>query len=117
VTPPPAAFVNIARRVVVPLDAPTAVLHVQSMSSQAIEAALRWRHQRFEFTDVPLKEVVRLFNRQNEQKLELEGKVADLRISGFFWLDDPEGASRLIASSAGLQAIHHPGQRIMLRQP
>jgi ferric-dicitrate binding protein FerR (iron transport regulator) len=82
-----------------------------------VGAALRWRHQRFEFTDVPLKEVVRLFNRQNDQKLEVETKAAEIPVSGIYWLDDPEGFSRVIAYSAGLEAVHLPSQSIMLRQP
>jgi transmembrane sensor len=113
---PPTAFVSVAHRVVVPLDAPAAVLHVQSASPQAIQAALRWRNQRVEFIDVPLKDVAQHFNQQNEQKLEIEIKAAEIRVSGIYWLDDPEGFSRLIASSAGLEVVPLSSQRIMLRK-
>jgi transmembrane sensor len=115
-TEPPTAFVSVEHRVIVPLDEPTAVLHVQSASPQAIQSALRWRNQRVEFTDVPLKEVAQHFNRQNEQKLEIVGKAAEIPISGIYWLDDPEGFSRLIAASAGLEVIPFSSQRIILRQ-
>ena len=114
---PPSAFVNVAHRVVVPMDSSTADLEVQFVSKQAMEAALRWRNLRVEFTEMPLKDVVQLFNQQNEQKLEIEPKVAEVRISGTLWLDDPDGSSRLIAASAGLEAIHRPDRRILLRQP
>jgi transmembrane sensor len=114
---PSAAFVSMANRVVVPRDEPTAVLRVQAASPQAIQWALRWRNQRVEFTDMPLKAVVELFNRQNEQTLTAEGKAAEERISGIFWLDDPEGFSRVIANSAGLQAIRHTSRIIVLRVP
>jgi transmembrane sensor len=117
VTEPPTALVSVDHRVLVPLDAPAAVLQVQSASPQAIQRALRWRNQRFEFTDVPLNVVAQHFNQQNEQKLEIDIQAAEVRVSGIYWLDDPEGFSRLIAASAGLQAIPVSSRRIILRKP
>lgn len=114
---PPAALVGAAQQVVVPLDALAAIPPVQAVSPQAMQAALRWRNQRIEFTEVPLKELVSRFNRQNEQKLDFEPNTADVRVSGIAWLDDPEGFARLVAASAGLQAVPLSNQSIMLRKP
>ena len=72
---------------------------------------------RVEFTNTPLNDIVALFNRQNRVQLALgDPALADIRISGVFWADDPEGFSRLIESSAGLQAIRTMEERIELRR-
>jgi transmembrane sensor len=110
------ALVSVDQRVIVPLDASTGPLQVQSVSAQAIQVALRWRNLRVEFTELPLKDVAQLFNRQNEQQLEVDVKAAGVRVSGIYWLDDPESFSRLIAFSAGLEVTPLSNQRIVLRK-
>ncbi len=88
------------------------------VSEAELRVALAWRGMRVEFTNTPLSDIVALFNRQNHVQLALgDPGLADIRISGVFWADDPEGFSRLIESSAGLQAIRTMDERIELRPP
>lgn len=120
-TAPPAApdpaYLTAGQRAVILTQAAPASIQVQPAPPQAIQAAQAWRSLRVEFTDMRLREVVDLFNRRNPLQLLPEGKgIEDLLVSGIFWLDDPEGFSRLIAASAGLKP-RREGQRIVLGSP
>ena len=111
------AVVNAGHGLSLPWHDPAAGIQMRAVSPQAMQAALAWRTMRVEFTEVPLKEIVRLFNDVNAVRFEVAPEAADLRISGIYWLDDPEGFSRLVESSAGLRAIHQTTRRILLTQP
>jgi transmembrane sensor len=77
--------------------------------------AQAWTGLRLEFTDTPLSEAVELFNGQNQVQLALgDAQLADLRISGIFRADDPEGFSRLLEDSAGLRVNRLADGRIEL---
>jgi ferric-dicitrate binding protein FerR (iron transport regulator) len=101
----------------VPLNAPAAGFQIQTASPQAMQAALAWRAMRVEITDIPLKEIARIFNEINPVRLEVDAKAADVRISGIYWLDDPEGFARLVESSASLRAIQRTPRSILLTPP
>lgn len=120
VTSPPAAptYLGAGLRLKVP-TAPSALAAVPNeLSPQDMRAALAWRGMRVEFTDTPLVEAVGLFNRQNQLQLALTGDgLGDIRISGIFWADDPEGFSRLIETSVGLQVDRTSATRIVLHLP
>ncbi|MGH7956226.1 MAG: hypothetical protein ACREH8_04355 [Opitutaceae bacterium] len=87
------------------------------MTRAEIDAALAWRGKRVEFTGTPLVEAVALFNRQNRVRLSLDDRALDeLRVSGVFWVDDPEGFARLLESSFGVQAVHRHDIEIVVRK-
>jgi len=72
---------------------------------------------RVEFSNTPLAEIVALFNHQNRVQLGLgPDDLGEMRISGVFWADDPEGFSRLIEVSAGLRVERSTDGRITLRR-
>jgi len=111
------AYVDAGRRLTVPVEEPPVAtpFHAVAVSSEDMRAALAWRGMRVEFTNMPLAEAVALFNRQNHVQLALDGvSLGELRISGVFWADDPEGFARLLEASAGLQARPADNGRIVL---
>lgn len=70
---------------------------VVPVSGGEIERALAWRGKRVEFTNTPLSEAVKWFNRQNRVQLAIASPVLERRcITGIFWSDDPEGFVRLL---------------------
>lgn len=102
----PVAIVDAGRRLTVPMAPAVEVAppHADPVTPEEMRTALAWRGMRIEFTNMPLAEAVALFNRQNRIQLALGSpSLADLRISGIFWADDPEGFSRLVEASAGLR--------------
>jgi len=87
------------------------------VSDEEMAAALAWRDLRVEFTGTPLGEAVGLFNRRNRVQLALgDASLAEIRLSGIFWSDDPEGFSRLVESIANLQATRVTDTRIVLHR-
>lgn len=115
---PARVYLGAGDRLTVPIQAPVAApLAPTRVTEQEMAVALAWRGLRVEFTNTPLGEIVELFNRQNRRQLALgdEG-LADLRISGIFWSDDPEGFSRLLENSAGLRATPQSDARIVLHR-
>jgi transmembrane sensor len=114
----PVVYVDAGNRLTVPVAAPAAALPRPSpVSAMEAQAALAWRGMRIEFTNTPLAEVVALFNRHNRTELAVGTvDVGEIRISGIFWADDPEGFARLLEASAGLRADHSSAGRIVLRR-
>jgi transmembrane sensor len=91
--------VSAGGKVVVPA-AEAALPRQETISPGEIEASLAWRGKRVELTGTRLAEVVALFNRQNDVQLTLgDPALANLRVSGIYWLDDPEGFARLMTAS------------------
>lgn len=113
----PLAMVAAGNRLSVPTDLADepAALRAAPFSPEQMRTALAWRGRRLEFTNMPLAEAVALFNRQNRLQLELDDPgLGEVRISGIFWADDPEGFSRLMEASAGLRALPAGPDRITL---
>ncbi len=110
---PAVTYLDAGTRLTVPTMA-SAPLEPVRLTSAETRAALAWRGMRVEFMDTPLAEAVALFNRQNRVQLALDADdLGAIRISGFFWADDPEGFSRLIEASADLRADRSAPGRIM----
>jgi transmembrane sensor len=99
-------FVVAGEQVSVPVTVPSAdPLAPRVMAAEEVKSALAWREKRVEFTATLLGDAVDLFNRHNALKLELaDRELAQIRVSGIFWSDDPEGFSRLLGPSADLRA-------------
>lgn len=78
----------------------------EQIAQAAIDAALAWRGKHVEFSGTPLSEAIALFNAQNRIRLTLGDRAhGALRISGMFWLDDPEGFARLLEASISIKAV------------
>jgi transmembrane sensor len=109
---PAVTYLDAGTRLTVPAAA-SAPLEPVRLTSAETQAALAWRGMRVEFVDTPLTEAVALFNRQSRVQLALgAAELGTIRISGFFWADDPEGFSRLVESSASLRADRSEPGRI-----
>jgi transmembrane sensor len=58
---------------------------------QNVAGATSWRERRLVFTDAPLSEVAREFNRYNRTRIRVEGAAGDrLRLTGIFDADRPQ---------------------------
>ena len=104
---PEPTFVSAGNSFVVPSSFLAAVAPPlpRAVSASQVATALAWRSRRVEFTATPLAEAVAMMNRQNAVQLSLaDTATAELRITGVFWTDDPEGFARLLAASLGLKA-------------
>ena len=93
----------------------TGQLPVVQVAAMQIDSALAWRGKRIEFTNTSLADVVDLFNRENHVHIGVPAaRAAKIRISGIFWVDDPEGFVRLIEKGFNLEA-RREGDTIRLR--
>jgi transmembrane sensor len=115
---PEPTYVSAGNSVVMPANLPVAVAAAplpQAVSPGQVAQALAWRSRRVEFTSTPLAEAVAMMNRQNAVQLSFaDPATAELRITGVFWTDDPEGFSRLLASSLGLKVAPAAGGGLVL---
>ncbi len=113
---PAPTYLDAGTRTVVPVaTAEFTLLKIEAVAAPQIASALAWRTMRVEFTATPLGEIVLRLNQQNRTQLALaDPTLADLRISGIFWLDDPDGFARLIEASAGLRTTTDRGGQIVL---
>jgi transmembrane sensor len=88
---------------------------VTLVSPAALASALAWRERRVEFAETPLGETLAWFNRQNALQLSLATPaLAQRRISGVYWSDDPEGFVRLLETSLSVRA-ERVGDTLVLR--
>jgi transmembrane sensor len=116
-TSPPDAVLSAGHSVVVPTRESTGNLKVES-TPERMQSAQAWRSKRVQFSEVPLRQIVEIYNRQNGIQLTVEGEeAAALQINCVYWLDDPEGFARLIEASAGLKVDRTSASRIVLRHP
>jgi transmembrane sensor len=115
---PVRVLVEARSRVTMPLDTPPAVLpEVMPVTDSEIARTLAWRSKRVEFSGARLVEALALFNRQNRLQLSLGDRPSgELRVSGIFWSDDPEGFTRLLEGSFGLRAERRSDTEITLRR-
>lgn len=85
------------------------------VTSAAVAQAQAWRAQRVEFSGTPLADAIRHFNQQNRFQLALvDPALGALRVSGVFWMDNPEGFARLVEASFRLRASRRGADRIEL---
>jgi transmembrane sensor len=112
---PAPILVEAGGKAVIPMAGAASGWILSRLSSTEMERMLAWRTKRIEFTETPLPEAVRLFNRENSVQLILaDSGLQQRRITGIFWIDDPEGFSRLLES--GLQIkVEREENRLVLR--
>jgi transmembrane sensor len=110
-------YLGVGDKAEVSVDMSQSVLEseITNLTGDEIAAALAWRGKRIEFTGTPLAEAVNLFNRQNRLQLSIsDPSLSSRRITGIFWVDDPEGFARLLEAGLNVSASHTSG-RIELR--
>lgn len=112
----PPLYLDAGSQVEVPVTLDAAVQPVGGrISAEQLAQTLAWRGKRIEFTRTPLSEAAKLFNRENTVQLAISDAAAgDLRVSGIFWIDDPEGFVRLLESGFDLQT-ESSGNSIAIR--
>ena len=117
-TPPPpdAIYVSAGYRLAVPSDGSVASsAKIELMTPVDVNAALAWREMRFEFTNTPLAEAIELFNRKSGVTVVLgDASLANLRVSGIYWADNPDGFARLLETSMDIQSERDAQGRIVL---
>lgn len=116
---PAPVYIAAGGRGVIPAnDAELIAPRLEQITRAEIDAALAWRGKRVEFTGTRLAEVVALFNRRNRVQLSLDDpSLGELRVSGIYWIDDPEGFARLLPSTFDLQAVQRRDSAIVFRKP
>lgn len=109
-------YLDAGSQVEVPVTLDAAVQPVGGrISAEQLAQTLAWRGKRIEFTRTPLSEAAKLFNRENTVQLAISDAAAgDLRVSGIFWIDDPEGFVRLLESGFDLHT-ESSGNSIAIR--
>lgn len=94
----------------------TAPEQPEAMTDEQMEARLAWRIPRLEFEGMALAEAVELMNRHNRLQLRLEGdRLGELRYTGIFRSDNPEGFVRILELSGVVTAERHGADEIVLR--
>lgn len=116
------ALVTAGNRVVVvssPLPEAPVAPAVQAMSAAELTERLAWRIPRLEFNGTNLAEAVATMNRHNRLQILLaEPVVGQVRVSGTFRSDNPEGFVRLIEATLGLRAESRaPHEIVLYRAP
>ena len=75
---------------------------VTESSPENVEADLAWREGQLIFRNDTLAEAAAEFNRYNDRKMVVSGKVAELKISGSFKASNEDGFGRLLRDAYGL---------------
>ncbi len=112
------AEASAGRRVTVPLAGEAVQApRLAGLTTEEVARALAWRMQRVEFSGTRLSEAIELFNRQNDTQLALgDDALGELRVSGIFWLNSPEGFARLVGLGFGLRADRASDTSVVLRR-
>lgn len=80
-----------------------------------VQRALAWQERRLEFGSSPLEEVVREFNRYNQQQLRIANpRLAKKEFSGSFRADGYEALVRLLEADFGVTAIRSEREIVLI---
>jgi transmembrane sensor len=83
----------------------------------AIGRALAWREAQIALDGDTLAEAVEKFNRYNLRKLVIEEpELADRKLVGWFWMNDPESFARAAAVSLGAKVSLEPDRIVLARR-
>ena len=121
-TPAPVAvaplLVSAGGRVAVPADGGQITPpSVEKVTPVEMSTALAWREARFEFTNTPLAEAVELFNQKSHVKIAIgDPSLADVRLSGIYWANNPDGFTHLIETSLDIASRREGDDRIVLHR-
>ena len=98
-------------------DATPADARVERVSTDALQAAVRWHSQVMTFTNLPLRDAVTLFNRRNTQQLILaDAALGERKIGGTFAADQVEAFVRLLAQDGDIAVERRAATEIVLRR-
>ena len=98
-------------------DATPADAQVERVSTDALQAAVRWHSQVMTFTNLPLRDAVTLFNRRNTQQLILaDAALGERKIGGTFAADQVEAFVRLLAQDGDIAVERRAATEIVLRR-
>jgi transmembrane sensor len=104
------------QRATIELSDPTRAPAVSLISAAARQQALAWQGVRFEFSDLPLAEVVTEFNLRNQRQIVVaDAATGSLKLGGTFRADNVDGFVRLLEASLGVTAGTRADGTIVLR--
>lgn len=91
---------------------------IVAMSDAEIGQRLAWRKPRLEFNNLELAQAAALMNRYNRLQIVIAGaETRQLRVSGTFLSDNPEGFVRIVESTFDLKAERRGENEVVLRAP
>jgi len=98
-------------------DAAHTAAAIERVSTDALQAAVRWHSQVMTFTNLPLRDAVTLFNRRNTQQLILaDAALGERKIGGTFAADQVEAFVRLLAQDGDIVVDRRDATEIVLRR-
>jgi len=107
--------VKAGQRSVVAIDKRDSLPLVETVSSHEISKNLTWL-KRFDFTAMPLSDVVMEFNRRNDQKMVIDdGSIEDLAISASIQSDNIEVFISVLEMTMNIEAETMDDSTILLR--
>lgn len=90
---------------------------VRDLTPLEIDAAMAWRGIRLEFDDLPLREVVKAFNRYNARQLVIaDAATGEIRLGGNFRADNLAGFVRLLETGFAVTAEDRDDQIVLRRR-
>lgn len=109
-------LVDAGQQALVSLSPSALPASVVTLSAEELNERLAWRVPLLDFAGTTLTEAVAMFNRHGKTQLRVADKeVAELRITGVFRSDNPEGFVRAAEVSLGLRAEHGPNEILLQR--
>jgi transmembrane sensor len=94
-----------------------AVVEIRDITPAEIDRALAWQSMRLEFIELPLRDVVREFNRFNVRKLVIaDDNTGEMQVGGSFRADNVDSFVRLLVTGFGMTAESR-GDEIVLHGP
>jgi|LauGreDrversion4_1035100.scaffolds.fasta_scaffold04192_3 transmembrane sensor len=104
-------------RTVILRDAANTAAAIERVSTDALQAAVRWHSQVMTFTNLPLSDAVTLFNRRNVPQLVLaDAALGERKIGGTFAADQVEAFVRLLAQDGEITVERRAAEEIVLRR-
>jgi transmembrane sensor len=114
---PKAPLVSAHERVRVDRSRGDAALVVEAVDAQAVRAALSWHTQITNFSNQPLSQIVKLFNRRNLTQLVVaDEELAARRIGGAFAIDRPLAFVHVLEREGDIVAERRGENEIVLRR-
>jgi|UniRef100_UPI00404B67F7 transmembrane sensor len=109
------AMVSMGEQVSVGTSGHSGPLRVKTMSTAEMEDRLAWRVPRLEFSGTSLEEVVRMFNRHNEQQLILgDLELGNLKLSGFLRANNLPALVAMLRNQFQVEAEYRGSHEILL---
>ncbi len=106
---------DAGQRAVLEWDKPGTPAEVTTLTDSQVEERLAWRPRLLDFTDAPLGQIAREFNRHNTVRLVIgDPELAGVRLSVSFRSDNAEGFVRLLQSDFAVRATRRGDFELVL---